>query len=397
MRNIGKFFPAFLIGLLVAVIIYAVLCVLELQQNSTDTKNALHQQNLKMNKVVEDFHALKNSDLQLRASIQDAIYRIDSLQASLGEQQNKYESLSLELSYLKNIVAEKMDESAIETSVRPLPFSYFLRPPWEVKVSNLKTKLRELGVLGTTFDGGGGEDTYIHPSSGNMPIDGFIGVSVEIYKLDNKVPNIIAVLAPGLLHLENDALTIYADQDIDQINLDGCLVWESKNSDKEFKHWSAVDINGEVRTVKIVKNVTTKIQPKCDNRYLDKYNIKTLQSPTDHPQLQSNSPSLQPSTFGGIGIKTKASENNFSGLEILNVLPGKPAQRAGLKAMDTIIKIDGLPVSDMSGIEAISKMRGQIGTEVRVTYIPRGLTADKMKEVVLIRELIDRSSERTEH
>jgi len=51
---------------------------------------------------------------------------------------------------------------------------------------------------------------------------------------------------------------------------------------------------------------------------------------------------------------------------ISSVLKGSPAKIAGIKADDIILKIDEISVNDMDFFEAISKIRGKKGTEVKI-------------------------------
>lgn len=68
--------------------------------------------------------------------------------------------------------------------------------------------------------------------------------------------------------------------------------------------------------------------------------------------------------FGGIGV-TIAVEKE--GVRILKVMHYTPAERAGLKADDYIIAIDGMPVTGLSQQEVIGKLRGAIDSRVMLT------------------------------
>jgi carboxyl-terminal processing protease len=69
-------------------------------------------------------------------------------------------------------------------------------------------------------------------------------------------------------------------------------------------------------------------------------------------------------SFGGVGFEI-AIRKGF--LTVISPLEGAPAQKAGLKAGDKILKINGEETTDMSLEEAVSKIRGQAGTKVTLT------------------------------
>jgi carboxyl-terminal processing protease len=87
--------------------------------------------------------------------------------------------------------------------------------------------------------------------------------------------------------------------------------------------------------------------------------------------------------YGGLGIEVTYDSENRA-VKIISPMYGTPAWRAGLQAGDLIIGINDEPVSEMEYMEAINKMRGKPGTEVKLT-IKRG---KDIIEVKLVREII---------
>jgi carboxyl-terminal processing protease len=75
--------------------------------------------------------------------------------------------------------------------------------------------------------------------------------------------------------------------------------------------------------------------------------------------------------IAGIGVMTSAGSGT---IKVERVLPGTPAEKAGVKAGDQIIKIDGVDVSSMTYQEALTKVRGEPGTSVTLTVIHAGST-----------------------
>jgi len=73
--------------------------------------------------------------------------------------------------------------------------------------------------------------------------------------------------------------------------------------------------------------------------------------------------------FEGIGMEIGIRKGQ---LQVITPLEGTPAQRAGLRAGDKIIKIDGKPTVDMTIKKAVSLIRGPKGTEVTLTILREG-------------------------
>ena len=69
-------------------------------------------------------------------------------------------------------------------------------------------------------------------------------------------------------------------------------------------------------------------------------------------------------SFGGLGIEIT---NRNGMLTVVAPIEDTPAYRAGIKAQDVILKIDGEFTKDMSLVEAVKKMRGPKNTKVRLT------------------------------
>ena len=79
-------------------------------------------------------------------------------------------------------------------------------------------------------------------------------------------------------------------------------------------------------------------------------------------------------SFGGIGAQVQKSGSE---IKIMSPIAGTPAAKAGLKANDVIVKIDGRSTKDYSLNKAVSLMRGKVGTKVSVTIKRNGTTFTK--------------------
>ena len=87
--------------------------------------------------------------------------------------------------------------------------------------------------------------------------------------------------------------------------------------------------------------------------------------------------------FGGLGIEV-GMEDGF--IKVIAPIDDTPAQRAGIKAGDLIIRLDDKAVKGMSLDEAVNLMRGKPGTEITLTVV-RG-EDDKPIKFTLVRDVI---------
>ncbi len=87
--------------------------------------------------------------------------------------------------------------------------------------------------------------------------------------------------------------------------------------------------------------------------------------------------------FGGIGAEIGIRDEL---LTIIAPLPGTPAERAGLKPGDSILKIDDTDAFGLSLEEAVRLIRGEKGTEVVLTVTQNGIGT--ATEVSIVRDTI---------
>jgi carboxyl-terminal processing protease len=70
------------------------------------------------------------------------------------------------------------------------------------------------------------------------------------------------------------------------------------------------------------------------------------------------------STYDGIGAFIGFTEDPVPHIILLSVIEGSPAEEAGLKAHDSIFKIDGNPIQLEEGVNAVNRIRGPAGSSV---------------------------------
>jgi len=87
--------------------------------------------------------------------------------------------------------------------------------------------------------------------------------------------------------------------------------------------------------------------------------------------------------FGGLGMEV-GMEDGF--VKVVSPIDDTPAQKAGVKAGDLIIKLDEHPVKGKSLAEAVKIMRGKPGSKITLTIVRDGV--DKPIVMVLTRAII---------
>ncbi len=76
--------------------------------------------------------------------------------------------------------------------------------------------------------------------------------------------------------------------------------------------------------------------------------------------------------FGGLGIEV-GMEDGF--IKVISPIDDTPAQRAGVRAGDLIIRLDDQPVKGMTLSEAVDMMRGEPGTTITLTIVRENVDA----------------------
>lgn len=75
--------------------------------------------------------------------------------------------------------------------------------------------------------------------------------------------------------------------------------------------------------------------------------------------------------YVGIGVTVQATDDN-SGLMVIAVQPGGPAEEAGVQVGDVIIQVDGESAQDRTVTEISAMIKGEEGTVVSVTVLRSG-------------------------
>ena len=137
---------------------------------------------------------------------------------------------------------------------------------------------------------------------------------------------------------------------------------------------------------------------KIKKEYVDKVDQSELIDDAINGALQSLDPysaymnpeffdSMQTDTrgeFGGLGIEVGMEAGV---VKVISPIDGTPASKAGIKAGDYIIKIDGTQVQGKSLMEAVKLMRGPVGSEIEITV--RRIGTRKALTFNIVRDIIE--------
>lgn len=123
-----------------------------------------------------------------------------------------------------------------------------------------------------------------------------------------------------------------------------------------------------------IKGMLSQLDP--HSAYLDRSSFSDLQETTA-------------GKYGGVGLEV-AMEDGF--VKVIAPIDDTPAAKAGIEPGDLIIQLNDVPVKGMNLSEAIDSMRGEAGSEIKLTIVREGEPAPK--ELTLIREVIQVASVR---
>ena len=98
----------------------------------------------------------------------------------------------------------------------------------------------------------------------------------------------------------------------------------------------------------------------------------TSYSPPRHTKIRNEDVQGE---FFGIGVVIQAARPDGTGAKILTVFRGGPAFRAGLKAGDEIVEVDGKDVTGLDLFDIVAKIRGPKGTVVEIGVHRKGSRA----------------------
>jgi len=103
-----------------------------------------------------------------------------------------------------------------------------------------------------------------------------------------------------------------------------------------------------------------------------------------NPEVFKESQQETSGEFGGLGIEVTMEAGV---VKVITPIDDTPAAKAGVKAGDYIVRINGEQVQGKTLMEAVNLMRGPVGTSIEITIRRKGLK--KAKIIKIIREVIE--------
>jgi carboxyl-terminal processing protease len=133
-------------------------------------------------------------------------------------------------------------------------------------------------------------------------------------------------------------------------------------------------------------DVFAQVLASVESRYVDEVSVRELVYAAVEgmlSRLDPHSAFLRPEVyramredtsgeFEGLGVEIASRDG---GIVVVAPLAGSPGERAGLKAGDRIVEIDGKPTRDLSAVEATRRLKGPAGTAVRLSIVRDGTAA----------------------
>jgi len=102
------------------------------------------------------------------------------------------------------------------------------------------------------------------------------------------------------------------------------------------------------------------------------------------PEVFKDSRTETSGEFGGLGIEVSMESGV---VKVITPIDDTPAAKAGIKAGDYIVKIDGKQVQGKTLMEAVNLMRGAVDTSIKLTVRRKGLK--KAKVFTITRKVIE--------
>ena len=152
---------------------------------------------------------------------------------------------------------------------------------------------------------------------------------------------------------------------------------------------SADDINKLYEKIDLFSEVLEKI----DESYVEEVDQAEIMDSAINGVLQSLDPysgymnpkiyeEMQTETsgeFGGLGIEISMEAGV---VKVIAPIDDTPAARAGIKAGDYIVRINGDQVQGKTLMEAVNLMRGPVGTEIEITIRRKGVRKAKIFNII---------------
>ena len=168
----------------------------------------------------------------------------------------------------------------------------------------------------------------------------------------------------------------------------------SQNNKKELIRYIYMNALGsskeEINTIDLFLDTLMRIAEDDDETYeqILKYFTQSIDEYGDYipPEETTSMDADLTGKSGGIGSTVEMRNGK---IYVVNVLAGSPSDKSGVQVGHTIVKADGVDLYGLSLDEALLLIRGDVGTEVVITFEdPSG----KQYDMILVRDIIEVAS-----
>ena len=135
---------------------------------------------------------------------------------------------------------------------------------------------------------------------------------------------------------------------------------------ESYIHYESADVDWDALNKKYLERINVGLS---DAEFTALIQELQTELPTGTLTYQSRAERIEAettdtSTYEGIGAVMNFTEDPAPHFIVLSVMPGSPAEKAGLKAHDSVSKIDGEAVQVQEGQLALNRIRGAAGSTV---------------------------------
>lgn len=169
-----------------------------------------------------------------------------------------------------------------------------------------------------------------------------------------------------LLADRKNSETKKAESTEEQISVED--VQRFSNALNQIKSFYVTPVKDKVLFENAIRGMLTGLDPHSE--YLDEKEYKELQEITS-------------GEFAGLGIEVTMEEGV---IKVIAPLDEAPAQKAGIKPGDYIVRLDQSPIQGLTLRDAVNKMRGPKGSTINLTVLRKGET--KPLQFTLTREIV---------
>lgn len=166
-------------------------------------------------------------------------------------------------------------------------------------------------------------------------------------------------------------------------------VWDRVNENYVYEDFAGVDwlgIRDDYR-LRATATSTDELFAEIIREMLDLLPADTTTWQTRDERIAEEISAEETSNYEGIGAFVVYRDLPEPHIVLLSIIRDSPALRAGLKARDSLIAVNGLPITAEEGIDAVDRVRGLDGTTVVLTVRSPG--EQLARDVIVIRGMIN--------